>query len=81
LNFETAQDVATAALQGQTGTLSADKLSNKTTAAINLSVAAGEPAVASIYQLDALTRRAPSLQATADAKAGDKVGILEEVAA
>jgi NADH-quinone oxidoreductase subunit G len=80
-DFETAQDVATAALQGQSGTLSADKLSNKTTAAINLSTAAGEPAVASIYQLDALTRRAPSLQATADAKAGDKVGMLEEVAA
>jgi NADH-quinone oxidoreductase subunit G len=80
-DFETAQDVAAAALQGQAGTLSADKLSNKTTAAINLSAAASEPAVASIYQLDALTRRAPSLQATADAKAGDKVGILEEVAA
>jgi NADH-quinone oxidoreductase subunit G len=80
-DFETAQDVAAAALQGQTGTLSADKLSNKTAAEINLSVAAGEPAVASIYQLDALTRRAPALQATADAKAGDKVGVLEEVAA
>jgi NADH-quinone oxidoreductase subunit G len=80
-DFETAQDVAAAALQGQAGTLSADKLSNKTAAAINLSAAASEPAVASIYQLDALTRRAPSLQATADAKAGDKVGILEEVAA
>jgi NADH-quinone oxidoreductase subunit G len=80
-DFETAQDVAAAALQGQAGTLSVDKLSNKTAAAINLSVAASEPAVASIYQLDALTRRAPSLQATADAKAGDKVGILEEVAA
>jgi NADH-quinone oxidoreductase subunit G len=80
-DFETAQDVAAAALQGQTGTLGADKLSNKTAAAISLSLVAGEPAVASIYQLDALTRRAPSLQATADAKAGDKVGILEEVAA
>jgi NADH-quinone oxidoreductase subunit G len=80
-DFETAQDVAAAALQGQTGTLSADKLSNKTTTVINLSVAASEPAVASIYQLDPLTRRAPALQATADAKAGDKVGVLEEVAA
>jgi NADH-quinone oxidoreductase subunit G len=80
-DFETAQDVAAAALQGQTGILSADKLNNKTAAAINLSVAASEPAVASIYQLDSLTRRAPALQATADAKAGDKVGVLEEVAA
>jgi NADH-quinone oxidoreductase subunit G len=80
-DFETAQDVASAALQGQTGTLSADKLSNKTAAAINLAAAASEPAVAAIYQLDSLTRRSPALQATADAKAGDKVGILEEVAA
>jgi NADH-quinone oxidoreductase subunit G len=80
-DFETAQDVAAAALQGQTGTLSADKLGNKTAAAINLNAAASEPAVASIYQLDSLTRRAPALQATADAKAGDKVGVLEEVAA
>jgi NADH-quinone oxidoreductase subunit G len=80
-DFDTAQDVAAAALQGQTGTLSADKLSNKTVAAINLSAPASEPAVASIYQLDSLTRRAPALQATADAKAGDKVGVLEEVAA
>jgi NADH-quinone oxidoreductase subunit G len=80
-DFETAQDVASAALQGQTGTLSADKLSNKTAAAINLNASASEPAVASIYQLDSLTRRAPALQATADAKAGEKVGILEEVAA
>ncbi len=80
-DFETAQDVAATALQGQTGILAADKLSNKTNAAIDLNAAATEPAVASIYQLDSLTRRAPALQATADAKAGDKVGILEEVAA
>jgi NADH-quinone oxidoreductase subunit G len=80
-DFETAQDVAAAALQGQTGTLSADTLSNTTSAAINLNVNADEPAVASIYQLDSLTRRAPALQATADAKAGDKAGGLEEVAA
>jgi NADH-quinone oxidoreductase subunit G len=79
--FEAAQDVASAALQGQTGMLSADKLSNATSASINLRATVGEPAVASIYQLDGLTRRSPALQATADAKAGDKVGILEEVAA
>jgi NADH-quinone oxidoreductase subunit G len=29
---------------------------------------AGEPVVASIYQLDGLVRRAPALQATADAR-------------
>lgn len=79
--FEAAQDVASAALQGQTSMLSADKLSNATSASINLSATVGEPAVASIYQLDSFTRRSPALQATADAKAGDKAGILEEVAA
>jgi NADH-quinone oxidoreductase subunit G len=80
-DFETAQDVAAAALQGQIGMFASEVLSNRTSAAINLSTAAAEPAVASIYQLDSLTRRASALQATADAKAGDKVGILEEVAA
>ena len=79
--FETAQDVAAAALQGDKEFVSAAKLSNATSAAIDLNKAAGEPATAPIYQLDSLTRRAPSLQATADAKAGDKVRQLEEVTA
>jgi NADH-quinone oxidoreductase subunit G len=80
-DFETAQDVAAVALNGRTDSLAADQLSNKTAAAIELSVAANEPVTASIYQLDSLTRRAPALQATADAKAGERVGILDEVAA
>jgi NADH-quinone oxidoreductase subunit G len=79
--FETAQDVAAKALNGDTEFVNASKLSNATTAAIDLSKAAGEPATATLYQLDSLTRRSPALQATADAKAGDKVGMLEEVAA
>jgi NADH-quinone oxidoreductase subunit G len=79
--FEAAQDVARAALQGQTDILTTDKLNNSTSASINVSATAGEPTVALIYQLDSLTRRSPALQATADAKAGDNVGILEEVAA
>jgi NADH-quinone oxidoreductase subunit G len=61
--------------------VAADQLSNKTTATFNLSADAGEPVTAAIYQLDGLTRRSPALQATADAKAGDKAGILEGVAA
>jgi NADH-quinone oxidoreductase subunit G len=80
-DFETAQDVAAAALNGQTVSVAADQLSNKTTATFNLSADAGEPVTALIYQLDGLTRRSPALQATADAKAGDKAGILEGVAA
>jgi NADH-quinone oxidoreductase subunit G len=77
--FETAQDVAAAALNGDTEFVSASKLNNATNAAIDLGKAADEPATANIYQLDSLTRRAPALQATADAQAGSKVGMLEEV--
>jgi NADH-quinone oxidoreductase subunit G len=47
----------------------AERLSNATRAAIAPTVAAtGRPAVASIYQLDGLVRRATSLQMTADAR-------------
>ena len=55
-----------------------DRLSNATLAAIDLSPAPGRPAVADIYQLDGLVRRAPSLQMTAD---GKKSAEPQEVAA
>ena len=38
------------------------------TASVDLSPAASEPVVASIYQLDGLVRRATSLQLTADGR-------------
>jgi len=57
--------------------LGAELLSNATKAGIDLSPAAGEPAVASIYALDSVVRRATSLQLTADAKAA----ATQEVAA
>jgi NADH-quinone oxidoreductase subunit G len=60
--FESSQDVLAAA------TAQPAKLSNATQAAINVAATAGEPVVASIYQLDGLVRRAPSLQLTADAR-------------
>jgi NADH-quinone oxidoreductase subunit G len=62
VSFETSQEVLARA--------SAKPLaaSNATRAAINLAAAAGTPAVASIYQLDGIVRRAPSLQLTADAR-------------
>ncbi len=60
--FESSQDVLAAA------TAQPAKLSNTTQAAINVTATAGEPVVASIYQLDGLVRRAPSLQLTADAR-------------
>ena len=46
-----------------------DRLDNRARGPIDLSPAAGEPCVAAIYQLDALVRRAPALQATADGRA------------
>jgi NADH-quinone oxidoreductase subunit G len=46
----------------------ADRLDNTSAAAVDLSPAKGVPAVAAIYQLDGLVRRAPALQLTADAR-------------
>ena len=60
--FETSQEVLARA------TAKPLAASNATRAAINLAAAAGTPAVASIYQLDSIVRRAPSLQLTADAR-------------
>jgi len=60
--YESSQDVLAAA------TAQPAKLSNATQAAIHLAAPATEPVVASIYQLDSLVRRAPSLQRTADAR-------------
>lgn len=59
-----ADDVAATLVQG-------GKLSNATQAKASAEAAAGRPAVASIYQLDGLVRRAPSLQLTADARAAE----------
>jgi NADH-quinone oxidoreductase subunit G len=70
--FESAQDVLAAARGAQDALAShvqGDKLANKTSAAIDLSPAGGQPASAPIYQLDGIVRRAPSLQLTADARA------------
>jgi len=62
VSFETSQDVLAHA------TAKPLAASNATRAAINLAAAAGTPAVAAIYQLDGIVRRAPSLQLTADAR-------------
>ena len=68
--FDTSQDVLAAALQGQVQItqLPAEKLMNKTSARIDMSTSSVQPAVASIYQVDGIVRRASSLQMTADAK-------------
>ncbi|NPC56826.1 NADH-quinone oxidoreductase subunit NuoG [Caenimonas soli] len=71
--FESAQEVLVAARGAQDAEAShvqGGKLSNATSAAIDLSAAAGKPVTAAIYQLDSIVRRAPSLQLTADARVG-----------
>ncbi|MGV0958727.1 MAG: NADH-quinone oxidoreductase subunit NuoG [Limnohabitans sp.] len=62
VSFETSQEVLARA------TAKPLAASSATRAAINLAAAAGTPAVAAIYQLDGIVRRAPSLQMTADAR-------------
>ena len=66
-DFETSLDVLQHFSQGVTA-VPAARLNNSTTATIDLSPATVAPAVAAIYQLDGLVRRAPSLQQTADAR-------------
>ncbi len=65
--FESTADVLRSIGEGTQ--VPADKLSNKTQAAATVGDAgAPAPVVASIYQLDSIVRRAPSLQLTADAR-------------
>jgi NADH-quinone oxidoreductase subunit G len=68
---DSSQAVLASALPGvASGALvDAARLDNASSAAIDDAPAAAEPCVASIYQLDGLVRRAPSLQLTADARA------------
>jgi NADH-quinone oxidoreductase subunit G len=70
-DFESTQEVLTAARGpadvGQ-AFVQGPRLDNSTQAAIDLAPAAGHPAVAALYQLDGIVRRAPALQRTADAR-------------
>jgi NADH-quinone oxidoreductase subunit G len=75
--FETAEDVRSAALPANVSA----QLSNATQTSIRLDAAAAEPCTASIYQLDSLVRRAPSLQLTADARTSAQNAGQEQVAA
>jgi NADH-quinone oxidoreductase subunit G len=71
-DFETAQEVLEAARGPQDvgqAFVQGARLSNTTGVDIDLSEVPGHrPAVAAIYQLDGIVRRAPSLQLTADAR-------------
>ena len=66
-NFETSQDVLA---KVSTQPIA---LSNAISADVRLAGAVSEPAVAAIYQLDGIVRRAASLQQTADARATKEV--------
>jgi len=66
-DFETSQDVLAKA------TATAPVLSNATSATLRMAGEAADPVVASIYQLDGVVRRAPSLQLTADARSAQEV--------
>ena len=68
-NFETSQDVLA---KVQANPL---QLSNAVRAEVRLGGPVAEPAVAGIYQLDGIVRRAPSLQLTADARASQAQGV------
>ncbi len=68
-DFESSQEVLQQIEGAQSAQLPAERLDNSSTAAVQLAAGQGIPAVASIYQLDGLVRRATSLQLTADARA------------
>ena len=72
LDFDSSQQVLARALPGvmHGQFVSADRLGNHTDAPMQVGRADERPVSASIYQLDALVRRAPALQATADGRAG-----------
>ncbi|QIM51206.1 NADH-quinone oxidoreductase subunit NuoG [Hydrogenophaga crocea] len=67
---DSSQAVLAKALPGveQGALVPAARLDNRSQATIDTTPAQTEPVVASIYQLDALVRRAPALQLTADAR-------------
>jgi len=76
--FESSQEVlmlATKTPVGQEPVIATSALSNQPAHAGEAVSAAGEPVVASIYQLDGLVRRAPALQRTADARCAREGGV------
>ena len=81
-DFESTQDVLSQIKGISEGRVKPSSLSNSSNAMIDLTNSDGPPAVARIYQLDSLVRRATSLQLTADARVAAVVdGTTEGVAA
>jgi NADH-quinone oxidoreductase subunit G len=82
-SFESTADVLADAGMAA-GPVAAERLSNATTVAIDGAAdgaAQPAPAVAGIYQLDSIVRRATSLQLTADARRAQPVPAAQEVSA
>ena len=69
-DFESSTEVLRRTGLPESGLVPAERLGNLSSVAIDLAPAASEPAVAAIYQLDSIVRRASSLQLTADGRAG-----------
>jgi NADH-quinone oxidoreductase subunit G len=69
--FESSQDVLAYMHKNNGGVpeqVPASALSNAASLPSAITAASGSPAVAAMYQLDSIVRRAPSLQLTADAR-------------
>ena len=82
--FESSQDVLVhmhADNGGVPTQVPAERLSNACQVAADLSASAVEPAVAGIYQLDGIVRRATSLQLTADGRAAAQTQTAQETLA
>ncbi|MFZ3219678.1 MAG: NADH-quinone oxidoreductase subunit NuoG [Rhodoferax sp.] len=82
--FESSQDVLVhmhADNGGVPAQVPAERLSNSCRVAVDLSACATEPAVAGIYQLDGIVRRATSLQLTADGRAATQTQTAQETLA
>jgi NADH-quinone oxidoreductase subunit G len=82
--FESSQDVLAAMHRDKGGVpefVPAARLGNASTASIDLTPAASEPVVASIYQLDGLVRRSTSLQLTADGRSAAMQVVAQEALA
>ena len=80
LDFDNSQQVLARALPGVASghLVHAGRLDNRTDAVMVVDRASERPVCASIYQLDCLVRRAPSLQATSDGRAAASCGAVRQ---
>jgi NADH-quinone oxidoreductase subunit G len=74
-DFNSSQEVLQSVSGLKNGVVSQDRLSNRTTAAVDTSLVSGAPMVATAYQLDGIVRRASSLQMTSDARSAKTQGV------